>query len=143
MDAILHALNTWHQSNNFAVLRPWLQLAAMALVGLAYAAGVALVSRDALLADLRRALLDAGVTDKQLAGDLQVCQSVVSLKLSGQRPLTFDTLAKFPGEALQWFVVRLAERIGVPSTVTAGARLARRQARMSIGHAHARKAGVA
>ena len=46
MDAILHALNAWHQSNHFAVALPWLRLAVMVFAGLAYAAGCSDLSEE-------------------------------------------------------------------------------------------------
>lgn len=135
MDAILAALNAWHQSTQ---LPHWF---AAAVLGAGVVLVQIVVQRDDLLADLRAALRHAGLADKEAAYAMGVSKGLASHKLHGERPLTFDAAAKLPAEVWQWFAVALAERYGVPATVTAGARLARRQARMSMTQ-HARKEAV-
>jgi len=139
MDSILAALNHWHQSTEFAASVPWLRLVATVLAGGVYCAAGFAVQRDDLLAALRQAIADAGLQEKQVATG---SKGLLSQKLSGVRPLTFDALAEMPVPVIQWFTVRLCERVGIPSTVLTGARLARRQARMTL-RATSQKAGVA
>lgn len=136
MDAILSALNGWHQSTGFTESLGLLRLVFFGVLGLA----VVIVQRDDLLADLRAAIAHAGMSDKQVAADMDISKGLCSLKLHGGRPLTVDAIAKLPVEVLQWFAVTLAHHVGLPKEVSTGARLARAQVRMTIRD---RKAGAA
>lgn len=100
------------------------------------------VKRSDLLASLRQAIADAGLTEKAVAIDADIRPSLVSMRLAGEKPVTFDFLSSMPTAVMQFFVVRLAQRVGMPPMVEAGARLARRQARMTLAEAKG-KAGVA
>lgn len=138
MDAILDFLNASSQSSLFPVAQA---------IGLAIAIAAPLlvllcVSSDDLRADIREAMRHAGVSSKALAIDLGVTESLLSRKFSGEKALTLDTLAAMPDEFWRWFAISLAHRCGTPALVTSGARLARRQARMSLSHKNG-KAGVA
>ncbi len=138
MDAILHSLNAWRESTEFTVALPYMRLAALMLLGLCYPVAVC-IQRGDLHAALRQAIADAGLSEKQVAGTHS--KSLLSMRLSGQKPVTFDTLSQMPVEVVQWFLVRAACSVGVPHAVIVGARLHRRQARMAL-HA-AQKAGIA
>ncbi len=135
MENILHSLLAFQQTTMFAAALPYLRVAfALAVV---FAMSVVIAPED-VLADVRAALRHADVTPKAFTCN----KGVVSEKLTGKRPLTLQTLAPLPVEFWQWFAVQLAARVGVPQTVAAGARLARRQARMSLSHNNQRE-GVA
>lgn len=138
MDAIIVAAESFRQSHLFtAVVRPVLLAMPLVLV-------LAVVQRDDLLRSIREALHHAELQHKAVAGYMgDVNLSLVSLRLNGGKPLTVDTLAKLPVEFWQWWAVCVNRQVGTPALVRSGARLARRQARMSLPGAPAKKAGVA
>ncbi len=130
MDAILTALNAFRQSTVFTALQPFFLSLAVTLPLLM---ALAVVERDAVIKAVRDALRHAGITDKEVGYYFgEISKGLVSHLLSGDRPMTLDRLALLPVEFWQWFAVALAESAGVPHTVEVGARLRRRQARMSI-----------
>jgi len=137
MDQILIALNESRQSTLFPLAQS-VALLLMCFVQLVI--GMA-VSREDIRTDVRSALRHAGITHKAAAIDMGISEGLLSRKLSGDKPLTFESLEPLDAIFWQWFAVLTAQRHGVPATVTAGARLARRQARMALP-LHA-KAGVA
>lgn len=145
MGDILDLLEPTRQSILLTLNLYWVKVAALVVFGWLACPMAVAVQREAdrldLHASLRQAIADAGLSEKAVAIDLDIDKSLLSLRLSGERPVTFDTLAGMPLAVRQWFLVRACERIGVPNTVTVGARLARRQARMSL-HSH-QKAGIA
>jgi hypothetical protein len=136
MDSILNLLNTLREGTLFPVVH---------LVASLIAAGVPFmlmaVDRDDLLLAVREAMRLAGITDKAARIDLGVAKGNLADRLAGNRPMTLDVLARMPLEFFQWWPVVLAKHYGLPTTIEVGARLARRQARMTL---EARiKAGVA
>jgi hypothetical protein len=139
MDAILTALHAFRETNDFAA---WQHVGRHVVLGLGVIVFIAATFSEAdVLADVRAALRLAGLSDKAAAADMAVNQGLCSQKLHGDRPLTIRALSLLPTEFWRWFAVVTAQRHGVPVMVTAGARLARRQARMSVPRDP--KAGVA
>ena len=128
MDFILASLNSWRESQDFAVVLPWLRVAVAGLATIAILASQ--VSADQLLDALRQAIKHAGLSDKQAAAEMGVTHGLASLKLSGQRPFTLQTAATLPKEVWQWFAVEVAARVGTPRQVRVAHRL--RQARMTL-----------
>jgi len=131
MDAILRTLNDWRQSTEFTELLPYFRAALSGVWTGAMLALASLLTRDDLLADIRAALRDAGLSDKQAAADMAISNGLCSRKLHGDKPLSVDALAHLSPEFFQWLAVRLAARVGVPVAVDAGTKLARR-ARMGL-----------
>jgi hypothetical protein len=129
-DEILHTLLAWEQTTVFAALKPYLRIAFAGLWVGAYAFTTIVLTSDDVLASVRDALRKADVSPKHFTCN----KGVVSEKLTGKRPLTLQTLAPLPVEFWQRWAVEIAMRVGVPVDVTVGARLARRQARMSLSH---------
>jgi hypothetical protein len=138
MDAILHSLEPLREFTKFTLELYAVKLIALAVFGFLCPVAVC-IQRDHLHAALRQAIADAGLSEKQAAGTHS--PHLLSMRLNGNKPITFDTLAQMPEGVLPHFLVRVACLVGVPNTVTVGARLARRQARMSL--ASNQKAGVA
>jgi len=131
MDPILQALNDWRQSTEFPPLLPYLRALLIPVLFGGPTVLVHLLTRDDLLADIRAALRDAGLSDKQAAADMAISKGLCSRKLHGDKPLSVDALAHLSPEFFQWLAVRLAARVGVPVAVDAGTKLAR-QARMGL-----------
>jgi hypothetical protein len=140
MDTILSALNAFRESNLFALWLPVFRVVFAAVLGLGCCVTIVLTSDD-VLAALRRAVRRACLSDKEASAAMGVCQSLYSLRVHGERPLTVDAWVKLPPEVHQWFVVELATLVGIPRAVDVGARLDRRQASMSLRHSD--KVGVA
>lgn len=140
MDAILQFLNESRQTTVFPII-VWVS-SCVTCCG-AFAVGVVLASdrRGVLLEAVKEAMRMADVALTSAAIDMDVSKGVLSRKLSGEKPLSLDALSCLPDEFFQWFAVALAQRVGVPQTVQVGARLARRQARMSL--TQQQKVGVA
>ena len=101
---------------------------------------LAMAVRAEMRADIRSAMRHAGMSEKEAAITLNVSQGLLSRKLSGEKPLTFESLEGLPAIFWQWFAVLMAQRHGVPALVGTGARLSRRQARMGMA---VQKVGVA
>lgn len=138
MDAIFYYLQSFFQTTEFAVIKPYLRLLFGGLWVGAYAFTAVVLTSEDVLAAVREALRHADVTPKAFTCN----KGVVSEKLTGKRPLTLQSLAPLPTEFWQWFAVQLAARVGVPHDVMAGARLARRQAQMNLPHHSNSKVGA-
>lgn len=125
MDTILDLLNQSRQSTLF----PLCQIAATAggMVLTLLCAG-AVICRDEVNAALRM----ADISHKEAALTMGISEGLLSRKLSGDKPLTFESLAKLPAIFWQWFAVALAHTHGIPALAGSAARLSRRQARMSL-----------
>lgn len=123
MDVILAALDEFRQGELFPVLKPYLAVLYLLVVGGLSLCAVGLVLTHELLADLRTAIRRAGYTDSQVAAELDMSTGNLADRLSGERPFTFGTFGKLPVDVLRWFAVGVAERLGVPMAVRAGASL--------------------
>ncbi len=140
MGEILDLLNSFREGSLYPLALPYLKVAALLIVGAG--AGVAMTVRcDDALADVRTALRQAGITDKEAAGYFGGSIGNFSDRMTGERSLTIQKLASLPAEFWRWWAVATAVRHGLPVPVTVGARLARRQARMSMPQSQ--KVGVA
>lgn len=133
MDVILNALNESRQLTVFTVIQQ------VALYGGAALSAV-LVAMAVCRDEVKAAMRMADISRKEAAITMGISEPLLSMRLSGEKPLTFESLAPMPAVFWQWFAVALAQRVGVPATVDVGARLARRQARMSLS---TNKEGVA
>jgi hypothetical protein len=114
MDGILALLNESRQSTLF----PLFQCAALAVgfVGPLAVFGMA-ICRDEVKAALRM----ADISHKEAAITMGVCPALLSRKLSGDKPLTFESLQKLPPAFWQWFFLLGAQRHGLPSVIQTGA----------------------
>lgn len=134
MAAILNALEPLREFTKFTLELHAVRLIALAVFGFLCPVAVC-IQRDHLHAALRQAIADAGLSEKQAAGEHSA--HLLSMRLNGNKPITFDTLAGMPTEAIQWFAVELAALVGVPHRAVVGARLAK----MTLSHN--RKVGAA
>lgn len=132
MDSIVDALNAFRQTTEFTELLPVMRLLFSGLLCGVFVAVTAIATRDDLIADVRAALRDIGMVERQAADAMAMGKAALSLKFSGERPLTFNDLASLPDEFFQWFALRLSYRVGLPEAVEAGARMTRRQVRMTL-----------
>lgn len=131
-DALLHAIHAWRDATELPWWCPSLRMFGVVVIGFCWGAALAVLQPDDVLGDIRKALRHAGLSDKEASFFFKVGKATCSKKLSGVHPLTVQKLALLPVEFWQWWAVVTAVRHGVPAPVTTGARLARRQARMSL-----------
>ena len=124
MDTILAALMDLRQSSYLPLIQPVVFFVFFVLPVAMF--GVAFCRED-----IRAALRHVGLSEKEVAFDLGICQALLSRKLSGDKALTFESLENMPREFWQWFAVLLAQRYGTPDVTEAAAAL-RRQARMLL-----------
>lgn len=137
MDAILSLLNESRNSTLFPLFQWAGMLAVLVLTALSMLALGSVVCRD----EVKAALRHADISHKEAAITMGISEGLLSRKLSGDKPLTFESLAPLPAIFWQWFAVVLSQRHGVPALVASGARLSRRRARMSLSMQQ--KVGVA
>jgi hypothetical protein len=126
MDGILAALNASRQSTLFTLaFHTVAVLAPLVMVLMA-------VSRDDLRRDVSEALRHVGMSRKEAAITMGISEGLLSLKLSGAKPLALESFWVLGAEFWQWFHLLGAHRVGVPALAGSAARLLRRQARMVL-----------
>jgi len=124
MDAIFYALEDFRKGTTFPIIKPYLQVLFLLLVGgmSALMVGMA-VCADDLRAILRRAIVRSGYSDRQCAEACGKKPSHFSEYLSGDRSINLELLARLPVAVRQWFAVGIAEVEGVPSVIQPAASL--------------------
>lgn len=120
MDWLREAILAWSDSDSFRVVAP-------VVVGVFFGGPLTIakmaIAREDILADIRRALQLAGISEKAAAADRGVDQSVVSRQLSGEKTLPVTAMCDWSEDFWYWLAVRVAMRVRPPAEVQAGAHL--------------------
>lgn len=141
MDDILAALNDWRNGTLFQAWLPYLRAGVAFLFGLCWGVAIAVLQPEDVLAQWKAAIKLAGLSDKEAAYYCGESKSHWSERMSGVLPFTMQMAAKLPVEVWQWFHILGNRHVGTPELVRSGARLARRQVRISL--VNPTKAGIA
>lgn len=99
----------------------WLGMIALLVMT---ALSMAVVGMAICRAEVKAALRMADISHKEAALIMGISKGLLANKLSGEKPLTFESLQKLPPVFWQWFAVVLAHRYGVPEYVHSAARIA-------------------
>jgi hypothetical protein len=114
MDAILQFLIDSRQSTFFPVFQVAAVVGGTAVTAIFVAMAIC---RDEVKAALRM----ADISRKEAALTMGISEGLLANKLSGEKPLTFESLQKLPPVFWQWFFLLGAQRHGLPSVIQTGA----------------------